>query len=98
MRRDEVIERLREHEGEIRALGVGALYLFGSHARDEAGPGSDVDVYIERDPQRIRSLLDLMKVGRRLEELLNTKVDLGTRAGLHPLLRATIEHEAIQVL
>lgn len=98
MRREEIIERLRAHEGEIRALGVGALFLFGSHARDQAGPGSDVDVFIERDPQRIRSLLDLMRVGRKLEELVGAKVDLGTRTGLHPDLRQGIEREAIRVL
>ena len=40
MRRQEVIDRLRAHEGELRARGVGALFLFGSHARDEARPAA----------------------------------------------------------
>ncbi len=98
MRRQEVIDRLRAHEGEIRALGVDALYLFGSHARDEARPNSDVDVFIERDAQRIRSLFDLMDVGHKLERILDAKVDLGTKTGLHPELRERIEREAIRVL
>jgi hypothetical protein len=38
MRRDDVIARLKKTEPALRAFGVNALYLFGSHARDEAGP------------------------------------------------------------
>ncbi len=47
MKRDDVIARLKETEPALRAFGVEALYLFGSHARDEAGPESDVDVFID---------------------------------------------------
>ncbi len=52
MRRDEVIARLKEVEPAIRARGARALYLFGSHARDEAGADSDVDVFIDKDRSR----------------------------------------------
>ncbi len=47
MRRDEVIARLKEVEPAIRARGARSLYLFGSHARDEARAESDVDVFID---------------------------------------------------
>jgi predicted nucleotidyltransferase len=43
MRRDDVIAKLKETEPELRGFGVAALYLFGSHARGEASPDSDVD-------------------------------------------------------
>lgn len=98
MRKHEVMERLHENAEAIRALGVAALYLYGSHARDEARPGSDVDIFVERDPQRMRSLFDLMDLAHLLEGVLGTEVDLGTRTGLHPLLRPEIEQEAIRVL
>lgn len=98
MRRDDVIAELRRHEGEIRALGVEALYLFGSHARDEARPDSDVDLFIDRDPARMRSLFDLMDLCHMLEGILVAKVDVGTRTGLHPVLRGSIEREAVRVL
>jgi uncharacterized protein len=52
MLRSEVIERLKEAEPAIRARGGEALYLFGSHARDEAGPDSDIDVFIDKDRSR----------------------------------------------
>jgi uncharacterized protein len=47
MRREDVIARLKEHEAELRRLGVEHLYLFGSTARDEAGDDSDVDLFFD---------------------------------------------------
>ena len=46
MRRDEALRIIRAHEAELRAMGVESVELFGSVARDEAGPGSDVDVLV----------------------------------------------------
>lgn len=46
MRRDEALSIIRAHEAELRAMGVESLELFGSVARDEAGPESDVDVLV----------------------------------------------------
>jgi nucleotidyltransferase-like protein len=43
MNRAEVINQLKSLEPELRAHGVAALYLFGSYARGDAGPDSDVD-------------------------------------------------------
>ena len=43
MKRDEAVERLRQHEAELKQLGVEHLFLFGSTAREEARPDSDVD-------------------------------------------------------
>ena len=47
MRRDEVIAKLKEAEPALREFGVAGLYLFGSYARDEARPDSDVDVFVD---------------------------------------------------
>ena len=47
MDRADVIARLKAVEPALRAHGVAALYLFGSYARDEAGPGSDLDIFVE---------------------------------------------------
>ena len=46
MRRDEALRIIRAHEAELRAMGVESIELFGSVARDEAGPDSDVDVLV----------------------------------------------------
>jgi predicted nucleotidyltransferase len=47
MRRDEVMASLREAGPASRASGVASLYLFGSHARADARPDSDVDVFVD---------------------------------------------------
>jgi predicted nucleotidyltransferase len=97
MRRDEAIARLRETEFALRGFGVSALYLFGSHARDEAGPDSDVDVFVDKDTTRKFGFDEFMDAYLLLEERLGGHVDYGTREGLHPLLRPDIEQEAIRV-
>jgi predicted nucleotidyltransferase len=97
MRRDEIIARLKDAEPALRARGAAALYLFGSHARDEARPGSDVDVFIDKDASRKFGFDEYMDIYLRLQERLGENVDYGTREGLHPVLRPEIEREAIRV-
>ena len=47
MRRDDVLYILRVYKAEIHTLGVASLALFGSYARDEALPDSDIDILVE---------------------------------------------------
>jgi hypothetical protein len=96
MSRDDVIRRLRQHRAELHRLGVGALYLFGSTARDDARPDSDVDLYFDYDDPRF-SLLELAGLQVRLEELLGRPIDVMSRGSLHPRLRPEIERSAVQV-
>lgn len=97
LQRQDVIERLKQHEGEIRALGAQSLYIYGSYARNEAGPGSDIDVFIDRDPAKPFGFMELTGLMIMLEDLFQTEVDVGTRTGLHPVLRPAIEASAVQV-
>jgi hypothetical protein len=94
MRREEALRRLAEHRDELTAMGAGSLSLFGSVARDQARPDSDVDVLIELD--RPLSLLDLGRIQIRLEEILGQRVDLVMPEGLRPRLRARVLAEAIR--
>jgi uncharacterized protein len=91
MDRRAAINRLRLHESDLRALGVTACSLFGSVARGEAGPGSDVDVALRLDETLRLSLFDLAEVNHRLEAMLGTKVDVASEAGLRPRFRARVE-------
>lgn len=97
MRRDEVISRLKQAEPEIRALGASALYLFGSHARDEAGPDSDVDVFIDKAPDADFGFSEFMGIYLRLQEALGAEVGYSTREGLVAPYRREIERTAIRV-
>ena len=97
MRRYQVISKLKEVESAIRALGVEALYLYGSHARDEAHPDSDVDVFIDKNPQTTFGFDQFMDVYFELQNALGTDVGYTTRQGLVEFYRPDIEREAIRV-
>jgi uncharacterized protein len=97
MRRDEVIAKLKETEPALKASGVAALYLFGSYARDEAGPDSDVDVFVDPATEKDFGFLPFMDAYEAIKGVVGERLDYGTRNGLHPLLRAEIEHEAIRI-
>jgi uncharacterized protein len=96
MRREEAIARLKEHEAELKQLGIEHLYLFGSTARDEAGEDSDVDLFFDH-PEGSLSLFKLMEVKEIAADLLGCKTDIMTRRSLHPYLRPRIEASALQV-
>jgi len=98
MSREEIIARIRRNADAIRALGAGSLYLYGSHARDDARPGSDVDVFIDRDPSRHFGFIELTELEFLLEDILGAEVDLSTRTALHPSISADIVKTAVKVL
>jgi hypothetical protein len=97
MNRAEAMKRLKGCTDAIKARGATSLYLFGSAARDEADAGSDLDLFVDYDPTRKFSLIDLVGIKLMLEDELGTKVDLTTRDSLHPMLRERIEHSAVRV-
>jgi predicted nucleotidyltransferase len=97
MRRDEAIARLKAIEPALRSFGVAGLYLFGSHARDEARPESDVDVFVDPVSERQFGFLPFMDAYETLQKAVGEKVDYGTRNGLHPLLREEIEQHALKI-
>jgi predicted nucleotidyltransferase len=96
MTRIETIAKLRASADAVKAQGATSLFLFGSGARDEAGTASDVDLFIDYDPERKFSLLNLAAIKNLLEDLLAVQVDVTTRDSLHPLLRDDIEQAAIR--
>ena len=97
MQRDRVITLLRRHEPELRDAGVGGLYLFGSAARDQARADSDVDIFFDLAKPRGFTLFKLAALRERMQEIVGGKVDLMTRAGIHPRRREHIEAQAIRV-
>jgi predicted nucleotidyltransferase len=96
MDREQVIATLRAHEAELHGFGVARLYLFGSVARKEARLDSDVDLFFDTDNPRF-SLIELVDVQERVNDILGTESDAMTRASLHPMLRQPIEAEALRV-
>jgi len=95
MDRDEVIDRLRSTEGDLRRLGVRTLRLFGSVARDEATPESDVDLLVQFEGPATFSGFMALRIF--IEDLLGARVDLVTESGLREGVRSHVEREAIRV-
>ncbi len=95
MSRDETLRVLREHRPNMRRFGVKSLAIFGSVARDQARPDSDIDVLVEFDsPPTFEHYMDLKFY---LEELLGRPVDLGTPDSLKPRIRELVQSEAVYV-
>ncbi|HEX3525801.1 MAG TPA: nucleotidyltransferase family protein [Thermoanaerobaculia bacterium] len=96
MKRDEAIRLLSAHRHEITEhFGVRSLALFGSVARDEARPDSDVDVLVEF--RETPGLAEYMSLKFWLEERLSHQVDLVMKGALQPWARPAVEAEAIRV-
>ena len=97
MGRIEAITKLKQHAQAIMGLGATSLYMFGSIARDEAKDASDLDLFIDYDPNGRFNAFDLVGIKQYLEDQLQMPVDVTTRDGLHPMLRTEIERTAVQV-
>jgi predicted nucleotidyltransferase len=96
MRRDDVLERLNLHREELRTrFGVASVALFGSYARDEARPDSDVDLLVEFE--RTPTFLGYMDLIDHLEQLFGTRVDLAPPNKLKPRARPYVERDLIRV-
>jgi len=96
MRCDEVVSRLRQHEAELRRLGVRHLYLFGSTARGDARADSDIDLFFDYERGKL-GLFELMDIKEQASRILGHKADIMTRDSLHKVLRPGIEASALQV-
>lgn len=95
MRRDEALAILRAHTDEYARFHVKSLALFGSVARDEAGPDSDVDILVEFDGSPV-GLFGFIDLKDYLEEILGRAVDLVMIKAVHTGIRERIAREAIR--
>jgi len=95
MERDRVLDLIRAHLAELNQLGVRSLALFGSVARNEARPDSDIDLLVELDPPY--TFDRYIRAKFFLEDLLGRPVDLVMPEALKPRARKMALQEAIRV-
>jgi predicted nucleotidyltransferase len=97
MNKTDAITKLKDRADAIRAMGATSLYVFGSTVGGHAGPDSDLDLFIDYDRASRFNAFDLVGIKEFLEQELGVDVDVTTRDGLHPMLRADIEQSAVRV-
>ncbi|MGD1015131.1 MAG: nucleotidyltransferase family protein [Roseiarcus sp.] len=90
-----IIARLRENEAALRARGVTHAALFGSRARGDDRPGSDIDIMIEIEPEAVPDVYAYVGLKSYIAELFAEPVDVVDRAALKPYVRPPAESEAV---
>ncbi len=96
MKKEEVLEIIHAHQTQLQELGVKSLNLFGSVAREQAKPESDVDFLVEFS--KPIGFFEFFRVQHYLEDILGCQVDLGTFDALKEHLRKPVLEEVIRVL
>ena len=94
-KRDEVIKRLKERESDLRGHGVTHAALFGSVARNEQRPGSDIDIMIDIDPEKEMSVYDYVGLKLYIAGLFEGRVDVVNREALKPYVRPAATADAV---
>jgi uncharacterized protein len=91
----DILTTLRANEESLRARGVMHAALFGSRARGETRPGSDIDILIEITPDAEIGLFDYVAITQYIEDLFSVRVDVANRNQLKPHVRPSAEQEAV---
>lgn len=94
---DTIMQRLKSTETELRQRGVLHLSVFGSVARGDDRPESDVDIAVEIEPDRAFSLIRLEDTRLLLEDVLGRRVDLGEADTFRPQVRAAFERDRVTI-
>ena len=97
MTRDEIIAELKQTAPALRAEGVTALSIFGSRARGDERPESDLDVLIDVDPESRFSLLNLSGVGLMIEDATGIPTQVTMRRSLEADTANRIADDLIKV-
>jgi predicted nucleotidyltransferase len=95
MERDRVLEILRNHAPELQRSGVLHLHVFGSVARGESTPDSDVDVFAEFAPEIRMTLVKLGNVEEQLRDILGRPVELTAAEWMRQPIRERAVQEAV---
>ena len=95
MNDEQIIARLRENEPALRARGVSHAALFGSRARGDNRPDSDIDIMVEFDPAAHVTVFNYVGLKEYIASLFDGPVDVVSREGLKPYVRPAATTDAI---
>jgi predicted nucleotidyltransferase len=93
-----LLDALRKFAPLLWDSGVVRLFMFGPRARGDGAAEGDLDLFIEYDPvDKVPSLFQLMQIEEDMAKALGFPVTITTRNALHPLMRESVEREAVRV-
>jgi uncharacterized protein len=92
---NDVLRTLRTHENDLKLLGASHAAVFGSVARGEAKPSSDIDVLVDLDPAMPMGVFQYARLKLYINEILDGAGDVVNRKTLKPLLRDHILNDAV---
>jgi predicted nucleotidyltransferase len=95
MDRQAILARLKANEAALKAQGVAHAALFGSRARGDNRPDSDIDIMVEITPDARMDLFQYVGIIQYIEDLFPVRVEVANRDGLKPLARPNIERDAV---
>jgi predicted nucleotidyltransferase len=95
MNTSDALETLRRSESALRSRGVRRAALFGSVARGESRPNSDIDIMVEIDPEAHITVFDYVDIKECIAGLFDGPVDVVSRDSLKPYVRPTATADAI---
>ena len=91
----EVLATLRRYESKLRARGVAHIAVFGSIARGDSKPGSDLDIMIDVAPEAPLTVYGYIALKEYIAGLFEGPVDVVTRDALKPYVRPAAMADAI---
>jgi|SRR5271155_662564 len=91
----EILARLRENQAALKAQGVSHAALFGSRARGENRPDSDIDILVEIAPDVRMDVFQYVGIVHSIEDLFPVRVDVSNRIALKPHVRPAAERDPI---
>ena len=98
MKPDGLIDVLKTYDAALRENGATGVFVFGSRARGDERPDSDLDLFIDYDPKvKIPNIFRLMQIEEEISERLGIEVTITTRNALHPLMKESIERDAVRI-
>jgi predicted nucleotidyltransferase len=95
MNSTDALETLKRSEPALRARGVRRAAVFGSVARGENRPNSDIDIMVEIDPEARITVFDYVDLKDYIASLFDGPVDVVNREGLKPYVRPAATAEAL---
>src|SRR6202162_426740 len=95
MDKQDILARLRENKAALKARGVTHAALFGSRARGDNRPDSDIDIMVEIAPDAHVGVWGYVAIVQVIEDMVPLPVDVSDRAAQKPHVRPSAEREAI---